>query len=62
MFQDKYLEWSLARDDSDNILSITFTCEGLEVSERSSPLAIEANADSLYQSTSKFSPAIRKQT
>lgn len=32
MFQDEYLEWSVARDSkTKDILSVTFTCEGPEV-------------------------------
>ncbi|KAK4184364.1 hypothetical protein QBC35DRAFT_391843 [Podospora australis] len=28
--QDEYLEWSVKRDDDDNIIVVTFTCEGPE--------------------------------
>jgi hypothetical protein len=30
--QDEYLEWSILRDDQGNIKSVTYTCEGPEVS------------------------------
>ena len=30
-FQDEYLEWSVARDDNNNVTIATFTCEGPEV-------------------------------
>ena len=32
IYQDEYLEWSVMRDDMNNILRATFTCEGPEVS------------------------------
>jgi len=31
-YQDEYLEWSLKRDENGNITTVTFTCEGPEVS------------------------------
>ena len=31
MFQDEYLEWSVDRDDEENLIIATFTCEGPEV-------------------------------
>lgn len=30
-YQDEYLEWSVARDEDDNVVIATFTCEGPEV-------------------------------
>ena len=30
-YQDEYLKWSVARDESDNVIIATFTCEGPEV-------------------------------
>lgn len=30
--QDEYLEWSVLRDNEKKIISVTFTCEGPEVS------------------------------
>ena len=32
-FQDEYLEWSVERDDQNNIASVSFTCEGPEVGQ-----------------------------
>lgn len=34
--QDEYCEWSVRRDEKGNILSVTFTCEGPEVSSSNS--------------------------
>lgn len=31
MFQDEYLEWSVNRNDDDEIINAEFTCEGPEV-------------------------------
>ena len=30
-YQDEYLEWSVARDENENVVVATFTCEGPEV-------------------------------
>ena len=32
IYQDEYLEWSVLRNDKDNVVRISYTCEGPEVS------------------------------
>ncbi|KAJ9662005.1 hypothetical protein H2201_006294 [Coniosporium apollinis] len=47
--QDEYLEWSLIRDDAQNILRVTFTCEGPEYWEFLAERQIDTAIENIYK-------------
>jgi len=60
IFQDEYLEWSIARDDNGKIISVTYTCEGPEYWSFLSSVQRDTAIGNIYELNKPFLNGVTK--